>query len=348
MATTLNQVCISKGQVIDNVVNLSSIEDALALSSVKYNTTLKVDIDSVFLAPEVIADAVAMVGCTIAETCDLPDVLEAEQYQFMAGCDLCLTTMTTNEKKAFGISYNNPAPTPKLSARYENRFIQNILTSTRKINWLGNTAYTGANLANASLLPNYTKVDGIWTKLVALSPAAPHYEGAIKTKNALTTKATQTAWTATEVLAAVDGMRDMQSETMSLIPDTQKSVWLTNEMYDALIYAMKSESFSLCCAGTLASQVQGGKEVVVIMYGDLMLIKYEELSAAIRDLALVGTAWNLPNRAVLALGLPIVNYVESGNFEEDFKTTTKQYEASYGLTTALVDPYPGDFYVIGY
>ena len=345
---TLNQVCISKGQVVDDIVNLSSIEDAIALSSVKYNTTIKADIDSVFLAPEVIADAVAMVGCTIAETCDLPEVLTAEQYTFDTGCSLCLREMTPNEKKAFGISYNQPAPTPKLSARYENRFIQNILTSTRKINWLGNKAYTGANLANASLLPNYVKTDGIWTNLVALSPAAPHYEGDIATKNALTTKATQTAWTATEVLAAVDGMRDAQSETMSLLPDTQKAVWLTVEMYDALIYAMKSESFSLCCVGTLASQVSGGKEVVVIMYGDLMLVKYEELTAAIHDLALVGTAWNLPNRAVLALGLPIVNYVESGSFEEDFKATTGNYEASYGITTALVDPYPGDFYVVGY
>ena len=345
---TLNEVCIPKGKIIDGVVDLSSIELAISLDSVKYNTTIKADLDSVFFAPEVIADAVAMVGCEITESCDLPEVLEAEQYSFMAGCDLCLNELKPNEIKAYGMNYNRPAPTPALSSRYENRFIQNILNSTRKINWLGNTAYIAANLAKAALLPNYKKIDGIWTKLVALAPAAPHYTGAIAAKNALLTKAAQTAWTATEVLAAIDGMRAAQSETMQLIPDTQKAVWLTNEMYDALIQAMKSESFSLCCVGTLASQVSGGKEVVVIIYGDLMLIKYNELTAAIHDLALVGTAWNLPNRAVLALGLPIVNYVESGSFEEDFKATTGKYEASYGLTTAIVDPYPGDFYVLGY
>ena len=135
---------------------------------------------------------------------------------------------------------------------------------------------------------------------------------------------------------------------MKLVVDTEKYVWLTVEMYDALIHAMKSESLSLCCVGTLASQVSGGKEIVTIKYGDLTLIKYDEFSAAIRDLALVGTAWNLPNRAILALGLPIVNYIESGSFEEDFKPTTGAYEASYGLTTAIVEPYPGDFYVVGY
>lgn len=345
---TLNEVCIPKGKIVDGVVDLSSIEKALALSSVKYNTTIKADVDSVFLAPEVIADAVAMVGCVIDTACDLPSVLEAEQYHFMAGCNLCLNEMTNNERKAFGMSMAKPVPTAALSSRYENRFIQNILNSTRKINWLGDTTYIAANLANAALLPNYVKVDGIWTKLVALSPAAPHYTGAIATKNALTTKATQTAWTATEVLAAIDGMRDTQSETMKLIPDTEKYVWLTNEMYDALIYAMKTESFSLCCVGSLASQVEGGVEIATIQYGDLTLVKYTELTAAIHDLALVVTAWDLPNRAVLALGLPIVNYVESGSFEEDFKPTTGNYEASYGLTTAIVDPFPGDFYVLGY
>lgn len=344
----INEVCIPKGKTVDGIPDLSSIELALALDSVKYNTTLQADVDSVFLAPEVIADAVAMVGCVIAESCDLPTVLIAEEYNFMAGCNLCLNEMTSNEKKVFGMSTAKPVPTASLSTRYESRFIQNILNSTRKINWLGSKAYVAANLANAALLPNYVKADGIWTKLVALVPDAPRYSGVIATKNAQTTIAAQTAWTGAEVLTAIDGMRALQSQTMKLVVDTQKYVWLTVEMYDALIYAMKSESFSLCCVGTLASQVSGGKEIVTIMYGDLTLIKYDEFSAAIRDLALVGTAYNLPNRAILALGLPIVNYIESGSFEEEFKATTGAYEASYTLTTAIVDPFPGDFYVVGY
>lgn len=345
---TINEVCIPKGKVVNGVADLSSIENALALDSVKYNTTIQADVDSVFLAPEVIADAVAMVGCVIAESCDLPTVLVAEEYNFMAGCNLCLNELTANERKVFGMSTAKPAPTASLSDRYEKRFIQNILNSTRKINWLGNKAYIGANLANAALLPNYTKADGIWTKLVALVPDAPHYAGIIAAKNAQLTIALQTTWTAQDVLDSIDAMRALQSDTMKMVVDTEKYVWLTNEMYDALIYAMKSESFSLCCVGTLASQVSGGKEIVTIKYGDLTLIKYDEFSAAIRDLALVGDAYNLPNRAILALGLPIVNYIESGSFEEDFKATTGNYEASYSLTTALVEPYPGDFYVVGY
>ena len=344
----LNEVCIPKGKIVDGVVDLSSIENALALDSVKYNTTIKADADSVFLAPEVIADAVAMVGCVIAESCDLPEVLTAEEYNFMAGCNLCLNELTPNERKVFGMSTAKPVPTAALSSRYENRFIQNILNSTRKINWLGDKAYIDANLANAALLPNYVKADGIWTKIAALAPAAPHYAGIIAEKNAQLTIALQTTWTAQEVLDSIDAMRALQSNTMKLVVDTEKYVWLTVEMYDALIYAMKSESFSLCCVGTLASQVIGGKEIATIMYGDLTLIKYDEFSAAIRDLALVGGAYNLPNRAVLALGLPIVNYIESGSFEEGFKATTGAYEASYGLTTAIVEPYPGDFYVVGY
>lgn len=342
---TLNEVCIPKGKAIDGVFDLTSIEQALSLDSVKYNTTIQADEDSIFLSPEVIADAVAMVGCTIAESCDMPAVLESDQYTFMAGCNLCLNEMTSNEKKAFGMNVSKPEPTAALTARYENRFIMNILNSTRKINWLGNTAYTAANLANALLLPNYKKVDGIWTKLVAMSPASPRVTIA---KNALTTKATQTAWTATEVLAVIDQMRDLQSQTMAAVVDTQKYVWLTDEMYNALIAEMRLKSFDLCCVGTLASQVSGGVEVSTIMYGDLTLVKYSELTAAIRDLALVGTAWNVPNRAVLALGLPIVNYTESGAFEEEFIPVTGNYRASYSLTTAVVDPFGAAFYVLAY
>jgi hypothetical protein len=345
---TLNQVCIPKGKIIEGIVNLTSMERALELSSVKYNTTLKVDEDSLFIAPQVIADAVAMVNCTITETCSLPTVLEADQYTFDAGCQLCLTSLTSNERKAFGISTASPTPTPALESYYERQFINNILNSTRKINWLGNTAYIAANLANAALLPNYTKENGIWTDLVALSPAAPHYTGIIATKNALTTKAAQTTWTGEEVLQAIDGMLALQSQTMSMVVDTQKYVWVTSEMYQALINSMKVKSFDLCCVGKLESQVNGDVAVTTIQYGDITIVKYEELTAAIRDLALVGAAWNLPNRAVLALGLPNINYVEQGDFQTDFDTVTKMFKASYSLTTAIVDPYPGDFYVLGY
>lgn len=345
---TLNQVCIPKGKILEGVVNLTSMEKALELSSVKYNTTLKVDEDSLFLAPQVIADAVAMVNCTITESCTLPTVLESDQYTFDAGCTICLTNLTSNERKAFGMSLAKPKPTPAFESYYEKQFINNTLNSTRKINWLGNTAYIAANLANAALLPNYTKENGIWTDLVALSPAPAHFGGVIATKNALTTKTAQTTWTATEVLAAIDGMILLQSTTMAMVVDTEKYVWITVEMYQALINEMKLKSFDLCCVGTLASQVSGGVEVEFIQYGDIKIVKYAELTAAIHDLALVGAAWNLPNRAVLALGLPNVNYVEQGEFASFYDEVTGSWKASYGLTTALVDPYPGDFYVLGY
>jgi len=345
---TLNQVCIPKGKVLDGVVDLTSMEKALELSSVKYNTTLKVDTDSIFIAPQVIADAVAMVNCTIVDSCTLPTVLESDQYTFDAACKLCLTNLTANERKAFGISLAKPKPTPALEAYYEKQFINNVLNSTRKINWLGNTAYIAANLANAALLPNYIKANGIWTDLVALAPAAPHFGGVIASKNAELTKVLQTTWTSAEVLAAIDGMIALQSATLAMVVDTEKYIWITTEMYQALINEMKSKSFDLCCVGTLASQVSGGVEVEFIQYGDIKIVKYTELTAAIHDLALIGTAWNLPNRAVLALGLPNVNYVEQGEFASYYHETTGSFEASYGLTTALVDPYPGDFYVLGY
>ena len=345
---TLNQVCIPSGKILEGVVDLTSMEKALELSSVKYNTTLKVDEDTLFIAPQVIADAVAMINCEITESCALPTVLEADKYTFDAGCKICLTNLTSNERKAFGMSLAKPKPTEAFESYYENQFIKNVLNSTRKINWLGNTAYGGANLENIALFANYTKVDGIWTKLAALSPAASHYTGLIASKNAQLTKVLQTTWTAADVLASIDAMLLLQSTTMRMIIDTEKYIWITVEMYQALINEMKSKSFDLCCVGTLASQVAGGVETAFIQYGDIKIVKYDELSAAIRDLALVGSAWNLPNRAILALGLPNVNYIEQGEFSSDYKETTGAYEASYGLTTALVDPYPGDFYVLGY
>lgn len=345
---TLNQVCIPAGKVLNGVVDLTSMEKALELSSIKYNTTLKVDEDTLFIAPQVIADAVAMVNCEITESCALPTVLEAEKYTFDTGCKICLTNLTSNERKAFGMSLAKPKPTAAFETYYENQFVKNVLNSTRKINWIGNDAYIAANLANAALLPNYTKADGIWTKIVALSPAAPHYAGIVAAHNAQTTKVLQTTWTAADVLASIDAMLLLQSTTMRMVVDTEKFVWITTEMYQALINEMKLKSFDLCCVGTLASQVSGGVETTFIQYGDIKIVKYEEFSAAIRDLALVGSAWNLPNRVVLALGLPNVNYIEQGEFASEYKETTGSYEASYGLTTALVDPYPGDFYVLGY
>lgn len=345
---TLNQVCIPAGKILNGVVDLTSMEKALELSSIKYNTTLKVDEDTLFIAPQVIADAVAMVNCTIVESCALPTVLEADKYTFDAGCKICLTNLTSNERKAFGMSLAKPKPTPAFEAYYEKQFINNVLNSTRKINWLGNTAYGFENLENQALFFNYSKADGIWTDLAALSPAAPHYAGIIAAHNAQTTKALQTTWTAADVLASIDAMILLQSPTMRMIVDTEKYVWVTVEMYQSLINEMKLKSFDLCCVGTLASQVTGGVETTFIQYGDIKIVKYDEFSAAIRDLALVGAAWNLPNRAILALGLPNVNYIEQGEFASDYRETTGAYEASYGLTTALVDPYPGDFYVLGY
>lgn len=345
---TLNQICIPAGKVIDDIVDLTSLEKALELSSLKYNTTLKADADSVFITPEILADAVLMVNCEITESCKLPTVLEAEQYTFKTGCKVCLTDLTPNERKAFGISTGDPVPTPKYEDRHESAFEQNLLVSTRKINWLGNTAYTGANLAVPALLPNYKLVDGIWTKLVAMSPAVPHYTGIIAGKNAQTTKALQTTWTSDEVLDVLDGMLALQSDTMMMIPNTQKTVAVTNEMYDIIIHTMTREGMSLCCMGEMKSQVEGGVTIQTIMYGDLQIIRYNELSSAIRDLALVGTAWNLPNRAVLMLGLPNVSYMEQGDFKSDFDEVTSNYKASLSLTTAIVDPYPADFYVIGY
>jgi hypothetical protein len=345
---TLNQVCIPKGKVLDGVVDLTSMEKALELSSVKYNTTLKVDEDAIFIAPQVIADAVAMVNCTITESCALPTVLESDQYTFDAGCSICLTNLTGNERKAFGMSLAKPKPTPAFEAYYERQFINNTLNSTRKINWLGNTAYIAANLANAALLPNYIKENGIWTDLIALAPAAPHVTTVITAKNAQATKLLQTTWTGAEVLQVVDAMLLAQSTTLSMVVDTEKYIWITVEMYQALINEMKNKSFDLCCVGTLASQVSGGVEVPFIQYGDIKIVKYEEFTAAIRDLALVGATWNVPNRAILALGLPNVNYVEQGEFATFYDEVTGSWKASYGLTTAIVDPYPGDFYVLAY
>jgi hypothetical protein len=342
---TLNQVCIEKGKIINDIIDLSPMEAALEVDSVKYNTTLKVDEDSIYLAPALLKDAITFSGCVITESCDLPSVLEADQYTFQAGCKKCLKDLTSNEKKAFGINVSKPEPTAKFTEYYERQFIVDSIFSTRKINWLGSKDYVGADLANENLLPNYKLVDGIWTKLVAMSPAPSKFTIA---KNAAATKVLQTTWTSDEVLAVVDGMYALQSVTLKTIVDTEKIVVLTTEMYDALIFAMKVKSFDLCCVGTMESQVNGGKQVQIIQYGDLKLIRYDEFSLAIKDLALDGVKWNIPNRAILMVGLPVVNYTEQGAFEEEFKAVTGNYEASYSLTTALVDPYPADFYVLGY
>lgn len=348
MSKTLNQVCIPKGKVLNGVVNLTSMEKALEMSSVKYNTTLQVDEDSLFIAPQVVTDAVAMANCTIVDSCELPSVLGARQYTFDAGCQICMTNLTANERKAFGISLAKPRPTQEFIDYYEKSYTNNILNSTRKINWIGDKSYTSANITNPVLLENYKKQNGIWTDLVTIG--APHYTGEVAVKNALATKTAQLEWTGSEVLKVIDGMLLLQSPTMGMIVDSEKYVWVTSAMYQALVNDMKNKSFDLCCVGTMESQENGGQRVETIKYGDLTIVKYEELTQAIQDLAnpLAPNAWNLPNRAVLALGLPNVNYVEQGEFATDYDEVTSMFKASYTLTPALVDSYPPDFYVIAY
>jgi len=316
---------------------------ALAKATSKYNTSVTLTPNTYSLAPIIIEDAIIMDGCDVTEACAVPSVLKNTRIQMNDACNICLTELSEGEMLVYGIDVNNPAPTATLDDQKAKEQAVRLTYSMLKTYWLGNTAYISTDLNNAALLPAYKKDNGQWKKI---SDAATNVVTILQ--NEEITTAAQLTFTDEEVLAYLDEMISAQSISLQMIMNSEKYVWMTVEMFDA-VQAKRAKNE---LAGIRFVEIEnefGNFDSFV--YRDIQVVKYEHFSAAIRDMksAVVG-ALNNPNRAILTVGLPMLSFPvpTESTFKTDFKEVGKAYEAGTLSTILHPEAVHGDYYVVAY
>lgn len=327
---------------LDSVM-ASKLMEAMSRSLQKYNTAVTLKPNSWSIAPDVIEDAVLLSGCTVPDSCAIPNVVSNSKIRMYAGCNICLNDLSDGEAEVYGIDINDPKPSAKLEEVKSRQQAMNLAYSAFKTLWLGDTTFIAADLVNADLLEAYTRDNGIWKKTVG--SGAPHFTIA---KNALATEALQLAITGVEARAILDGLIKKQSTTLKMVMDSEKVIQVTTEIYDAIVSEdidKKQPFYTFQEIDTYWGKVDA------LIYKGFLVMKYEHLSAAIRDLApTVAGTLEQPHRAILTVGLPIVEVATSvaNSFRTDFKETTRAWEAVTDAVLMHPDAVAGDFYVVGY
>ena len=321
----------------------TKIMDALSRSLIKYNTGVSLTPNTHSLAPMVLENAVLLSGCTIPDSCPVPLVVSNSKINMSSGCNICLSDLSQGEIDVYGMDINNPVPTQKLENRQKTKQAMALSFSALKTLWLGNKAYVANDLNSALLLNAYKKDDGIWKKITTSGAT-----NVAITKNAQATEALQMAITGTEARAILDQLIDKQSTTLKMILDSEKMIWVTEKLYDVIVAedtAQKLPNFTYAEIDSYFGTANA------LIYRGFVLIKYEHLSAAIRDLkpTTAGTLV-LPHRAILTVGLPVVEFslgVEN-SFRTKYEETTRKWEAVTDLVIMHPDALQGDFYVTAY
>lgn len=322
----------------------SALLAALAKQLVKYDTTVSLEQNLYSFAPIVLQDAILTADCAITANCDVPAVVKNTVIQMVQACTICLTNLSDAERQMYGIELADPKPTTILENRKALEQAVALSLSMLKTYWIGNTAMVAGDLTNTALLPAYKKDNGQWTKIAAIA-GVPHFTIA---KNALGTAALQLAITADESIDILDGLFAKQSFGLRMIPDNEKNGWITNEIYDAIYAAFSRKAITGIAFATVESEFGNFDSLV---YRGAQFIKYNHLSAAIRDLKpTVADAWILPHRAVLTVGLPMVSMpIANGQaFNSQFYEAKKSYEAGTIATILQPEPVQADFYVVAY
>lgn len=317
---------------------------ALARATQKYNTSVSLTPNTYSLAPIVISDAILVAGCDVTAACAVPSVLKNTKIQMNEACNICLTDLSEGELVVYGIDPNNPQPSANLDAQKAKEQAVKLAFSMMKTYWLGNKEYEAGDLNNAALLPAYTKDDGQWFKILASNPA--HVEIA---ENALATTAAQLAGiTYDEAIAYLDNIIAAQSLSMQMIMNDEKAIWTTTELFD-IIQAQRAKNDLAGIRFVPIENEFGNFDSFV--YRGFQVVKYEHLSAAIRDIA-SGTegALALPHRAILTVGLPMLSFPvpTDATFNTEFFDVTKAYKAGTLATILHPEAVAGDYYVVAY
>jgi hypothetical protein len=321
-----------------------ALMEALASQMIKYDTTVSLEQNVYSFAPLLMKDAILASGCAVVEGCEVPEVLINSVIQMAQACKICLTNLSDAERKMYGIELSDPKPTTVLENRKAKEQALALTLSLLKTYWIGSTFMSPVDLNNPALLPAYRKDNGQWTKIAGI-PDVPHF---IIAKNALTTPTAQVALTASDALDIIDGMFLLQSQSLQMIPDSSKFIWVTNEIYDAV----KIEFSRKAIAGIAFQTIESEFGIVdTFTYRDAQVIKYQHLSTAIRDLATgENGVWQLPNRAIMTITLPQLSFQKptEQTFATQFYEVTKSWEAGTIATVLHPDPVQKDYYVVAY
>lgn len=320
-----------------------TLMQALARATSKYNTTVSLKPRTYSLAPIVISDAVLVANCAVTDVCAVPSVLKNTKIQMNDACYICLTDLTDGELEVYGIDEFFPEPTAELENQKARQQALQLTFSALKTYWLGNTAYVAGDLNVPALLPAYKKDDGQWKKILTSNPAH-----VVIAENAEVTLAGQMAITYDEAIAYLDKVIQAQSISMQMIFNTEKTGWMTVEIFD--IIQSQRQKNELAGIRFVPIENEFGNFDSFI-YRDVQWIKYEHFSAAIKDMkpTTVGTIL-LPHRIILTIGLPILSFprpVES-NFSTTWDETTKKWTAGTMLTIMHPEAVAGDYYVVAY
>lgn len=317
---------------------------AIARQTQKYNTSVTLEPNMYSLAPIVISDATLSADCSVTEACAVPNVLKNTRIQMNDACNICLTNLSEGEIAVYGVDINNPKPTAVLDAQKAKEQAIKLSYSMLKTYWLGDTTYIAANLLDAGKLPAYKKDNGQWKKILASTPA--HVTIA---ENAQVTAALQfSTMTYAKAIDYLDQMIQKQSISMQMVINDAKYGWLTTELFDKI----QSERAKNDLAGIRFVPVSNEfGNFDSFIYLGIQFIKYEHLSAAIRDLD-SGTAgmWKQPHRAVLTIGLPQLSIPvpNESTFTTEFLEVTKGYKAGTLATMLHPEAVAGDYYVVAY
>lgn len=320
-----------------------AIMAALAAQMIKYDSNVSLEENVYSFAPLLLKDAILASGCAITEGCEVPEVLTNSIIQMAQACQICLTNLSAAERKMYGIDLADPQPTQTLSARKAKEQAMALVFSMLKTYWIGNKEFTADDLKNADLLPAYQKDNGQWTKIAGIV-GVPHYAIA---RNAQLTTALQLALTFEEALAILDGMMATQSIQLQMIPDDNKFMWVTNEIYDVLRTEYSHNALSGLTLQPIESQFG---TVDTLIYRGVQVIKYQHFSAAIRDIDTGGDSISYPHRAILTATLPQLSFPKptEDTFSEQFYNARKSWEAGTIATILHPDPVQADWYVVGY
>lgn len=317
--------------------------ESLARATNKYNTTVSLKPRTYSLAPIVISDAILAAGCSVTEACSVPSVLKNTKISMNAACTICLTELSDGEIEVYGIDEFDPEPTTELENQKAREQALQLTYSGMKTYWLGNTAFVAGDLNNPDLLTAYKKDDGQWKKILASNP--PHV---VIAENAGVTLADQMAITYDEALAYIDKMIQAQSISMQMIVNSEKTMWMTVEIFD-IIQAQRQKN-ELAGIRFVPIENEFGNFDSFI-YRDIQFIKYEHLTAAIKDLkpATAGTLV-LPHRMVLTIGLPQLSFPKpiDSTFSTKFEPVEKSWQAGTILTIMQPEAVAGDYYVVAY
>jgi len=320
-----------------------ALMDSLALATRKYNTSVSLKPRTYSLAPLTISDAILAEGCETGDACAVPDVLKNTKISMNANCTVCLNDLSDGENEVYAIDEFDPQPTEELRRQKAREQAIALTFSAMKTYWLGDTDYIAADLKVAAKLPAYTKDDGQWKKILASNPAH-----VVVAENSDDTLAEQMAVTYDEALAYLDKMIQAQSISMQMIVNSEKTAWMTAELFDIIQAQRQKNELAGIRFVTIENEFGNFDSFI---YRDIQWIKYEHFSAAIKDLAVVNVGTILlPHRAILTVGLPQLSFPKpiDSTFKDDFDEVTKAWKAGTLLSIMHPEAVAGDYYVVLY